>query len=299
MKNAKYFSTKPFKIHAFHVHKTDGAPAIANILASIAKTEMRQRLKKIGYQRIRLENITPPSSTQKFWLLDFCKLRDDGPGRASADSASEDIEIDATESFTENTAALYDPSTNIMVLQYNHNGPKHGVISEYLSMWLGMQHEEYDLQIKLNKSAQARLKAKKQFTRIKIKAAPAKISADWKKKNVGLKTSIETQANFFGGDIITIDVSVEDARTEDSLSIRSIINGIVSLAAEDRDAVKQVEVSGRQNDNDKIDVINLISEKLEQVYNKLPLNDGRRIELKIRHEKLEATFNTWRTGGQI
>ncbi len=198
----------PMRVHLYKVESDAAAPELSTTLEAINQLPLEHRLKDVGYQKIRLELAKEPKAPGRFWCLDFCKLRNQGPGRAAPNKASTSFNLDADERFSEETAAVFDPVSGYLALQYNHYGPRSGSIADYLSLFLdpGLS---YDLQLKLDPSVQARVKKKVQFTGFGYRVAPAKLSPQWKLKNVAMNTALQRQQATYGGDWVTIDISLE------------------------------------------------------------------------------------------
>ena len=285
------------RVHLYEVCRSDGARPLEDVLEQLHATPLEERLRSIGYQEIRLEDIRPPGKVDGTWRLDFCKLRNQGPGRASPKVATQSFELQQGERFAEETAALFDPASGFLAVQYNHFGPRSASLGEYLSIYLA-QGERFELRLQLDPTAQARLKKKVQFTRAAFRVAPAKLSAAWRNNNVAMHKAIQVQQDTYGGDWISVEVNLEQ-RSRDSLKLADKLKGMLGLAEEPRDAVARVEVAGRDDRDLNIDVVDLIEEKLEKTYTGLPLDIGLRISAEDRWKKLEEAMKSWKAGGIV
>ena len=117
------------KIYAFKVH-SNGRANIEQTLRRASGLTIDQRLRTCNEKVIRLEVC---NETTFGWNLDFSLIRHDGPGKAAVDREIENFELSEGEGFGEETAAYIDKNSGFMTIQYNHFGPKTGLIRSYLS----------------------------------------------------------------------------------------------------------------------------------------------------------------------
>lgn len=286
-------SQKKMHVHLYEVIRGEYSPPLEDRLAEIAAMELDHRVRDLGF-KIRVEDeIYSPSDHRPYWLMDFAKLRfDGGPGRASVKQPTRSFDLDSGEGFSEETAILYHPQSQHMIVQYNHIGPRSTAIAEYLSVFDPRRLTSYELRIKLRGDAMARLKSKKLFTRLEIKVAPSNLSPYFRENNVALCQALESQLNNFGGEVVTIEVGL-DRGSKGSLKLGDWMNSIWRLAAEDRKAIKHLEVRGREGDYGNIDPIDLLAEKEELSYSGLEMDTGLRYFRTERYSRLENAFSHW------
>lgn len=284
------------RVHVFKLSGSEKAGPLSTTLELIERLSLEQRMRSVGFKNMRLESVTPPNAACSLWLLDFCKLRNQGPGKASPRSASTSFNLAAEERFSEETAAVFDPLSGYMAVQYNHYGPRSASIASYLSLFLD-PGQSYELQIKLDPSVQARLNKKVQFTGFGFRVAPDKLSAEWKKHNVGMYEALKKQQDTYGGDWISVEISLEP-HSHGTLKLKEKVKGFLGFANEP-EAVTKVEVRGRDGLDEKIDVVDLLSGKLEKVYKGLPLDAGLRVSAAERWVRLLDAINHWKATNVI
>lgn len=292
-------SSHPMHVHLYRLTEDNDLPQLATLLGQLATKPLEDRIRQIGYQEFRLDAVLQPDRHWPTWRLSICKFRSEGPGRAKRDTPSQGIDLDEDEDFTEDTAILFDPASMMMVVQYNHYGPRSGSVVDYLNAWTGVNTAVYTIQPQLNTTAQARLQAKRLFTRVAFKVAPAKITDAWKRNNVALTTMLEDQAASWDCEWVTIVVSLDARDPQSTLSVRDKLRSLIGLSHESRDAVKVLQVSGRDQAGMRIDPIDLLAERLERTYNGLPLDDGRRVALSDRWKALHDAYDNWKRDGLI
>lgn len=292
-------SKKPFKLHLYKVQADDGSKPLEEILETISETDLAERTRKLGTQPYRLEEVHKPTKEIPFWLADFTKVRyDGGPGKASEGTPVESFEMAGGYGFAEETAMLYDPNTDYVVMQYNHYGPRAQSISDYLSVFDLEQPNSYQFLLQLNATAQARLKSKTIFTRLKIRIAPAKLSDAFRKANVALVTALESQATFVGGDFVIVEVGLE-RENKGSLKLKKWLPNFIKMANQEPEAVSALTISGRDGVDQPIDPVDLIHERLETVIQDMPLDAGLRYPTEDRYKALRRAHNGWKKDGNI
>lgn len=291
--------TVTLKAHPFTLITPHNVQSMDQLLQQIHAQSLQDRTRTVFGATIKLESIIPPQNGASYWLLDFLKIRTQhAPGLVTKNTVSQSIPLQRGQNFSENTAALYCPAKNVFIIQYNHYGPRSGNIAEYLSIYTGQAAADYELRVKINQAAQARLQGKTQFTKLTFRVAPANISPAFKARHRSLASAIQHQQNIANGDWVELTFSV-DARSGNSLRISNLIPGLKALAGQGANTVSSVQISGRNNTADKVDVVDLLKEKEEQTFKNLPLDHGGRIPLQERHNKLIAAYNGWVRSGII
>lgn len=292
-------SRKPFKIHLYKVQADKDSAALDELLEAISETDLAERTRKLGTQPYRLEEVHKPTKDTPYWLADFTKVRyDGGPGKASEGTPVESFEMAGGFGFAEETAMLYDPKTGCVVMQYNHYGPRAQSISDYLSVFDLGQPNSYQFLLQLNAAAQARLKSKTIFTRLKIRIAPAKLSGEFRKANVALVTALESQATLVGGDFVIVEVGLE-RESKGSLKLKKFLPNFIKMANEEPEAVSALTISARDDVDQPIDPVDLINERLETVIRDMPLDAGLRYPTQDRYKALRRAHIGWIKDGNI
>lgn len=293
------FSDKPMRVNLFKLQTGKDSEPLDDLLTIIGVMNLDQRAKTIGHSVLRLETIEAPGAKTPYWLLDFCKLRySEGPGRASPKAPTTSFDLDVDEGFAEETAMLFDPVSNAVVIQYNHHGPRSGVIASYLSTIDPQQPNQYDLLVRLNPSAQVRLKTKKTFTRLQVKVAPSALSDHYKKANVSVISSLEKTQQQYGSDYVELIVSL-DARSPASLKLSQWIKSFKDMALQEPDAVSTLRISGRDDADSPVDTVDLMSERLEYEFTDIEIDDGRRLTWASRRAAMIRSYNGWKKDGLI
>lgn len=285
---------KVFRVNLFKLRTGEGSASLEGALIRINGVPIDQRTRKIGYQECRLEVIKHPTTSHPYWLLDFCKLRyDGGPGRASPRLPIQSFDLAADEGFAEETAALYDPATDHLAIQYNHHGPRSGVMAAYLSSFDEERPNDFEFLLRLNPDTQARLDSKRVFTKFECKVAPAELSREFKRNNIAFVSALTSTQRQLGGDTVSVTVSL-DARSGRTLDLGKWLGVVKNLATREPEAVRTLIISGRDSSDSDIDHVDLISERIEHAYADIEMDAGRRYVLGSRWKALQRSFSGWK-----
>lgn len=290
-------------VHLFEVRELNPTPPLADLLERIHADGIADRLRNVGQQEIRLEAIAPPLSngnSTPYWLLDFTKIRfENGPGKASRGEPIEGFDLDPDQGFGEETAALYDPSRGVILIQYNHHGVRSGIIKNYFSLYGHDQNEigSYEFNIRMDEGADVRFAQKQIITRMHFKIAPPRITDAFRAGNVSLGRSLDVSDNL-GAETIEIIVSAGRGMNA-ALSFpraTALVRQLMRMRPADdgRDPViSKLEVAGRDSVVDALDVVDLLKPKLEQRIGDLVLGPDRRYTQQSRWEGLLRARNGW------
>ncbi|WP_323054986.1 DUF6731 family protein [Dechloromonas sp. A34] len=287
-------------VHLYKVSRSETLPLLETVIQNVAGVPLEQRLRQVTTRPIRMDDpMAPDDKFKGVWRLSFLKFRSEGPGRASPSTVAESIPLAEGESFSEDTAAIFDPESKALVVQYNHYGPRASAIEDYFTVWTGVQQAKYSFLLQINQAAQARLRNKKLFTRLNFRVAPDRISEHWKNANVSLADALKCTADIGEGDWISVEISMDRRDHNRSLDIFDKIQAFVGLADEPRDVVSHLEISGRDDIGEAVDPVNLINERVQKSYRDLPLDEGRRIPMEVRWNCLYDAYSTWKQSGLI
>lgn len=286
------------KVHLFEVRTIKGGEPLEDLLARIQAEDLDERLRKIGYQEIRLESLSGPGdegNDTPYWLLDFTKLRfEHGPGKISRDAPIEGFDLEQNEGFGEETAALYDPTTQHMILQYNHNGPRSGTIEAYLSAYDDALVGKYSFLVVLDETANLRLAQTDIIKKIQFKVAAPRINNAQLNGNVSLGRVLDMANNLDGE---TVEIIVSAGRGKLSAGVQGLINTLKAMmpkAAHDADgALQGFKVSGKDGVDGDVEEINMLVTKEELTIDNLKIGADLRYTQRSRWKGLLRARRGW------
>lgn len=284
------------KVHLYDVRR-HVSPPIEQALNFIHSQQLAHRMRTIGTTDIRLEACHSPHSatnSSPYWLLDFTNIRfKNGPGRANRTVPMTGFNLGPNDGFGEETAVLYDAHKRVLLVQYNHYGPRASGICSYINSFDPNTTHDYNLTIRINANAANKLNSKSILKKIEAKITPPKISAAMRNNGTSLTRALDMSEDI-GGNTIEISISAGRARNAklNFQKARNFISSVQQLMSIDG-AVDKLSVSGQATREATVEVIDLIEEKLEADINNLTLGTDLRYTQLSRWEGLIRARNGW------
>lgn len=281
------------KVHAYKVEFTDGSQPLEEVLQQIENEQsLRERIRLINQVELRAESIAQQDG---LWLMDFVRIRTShGPGKVGRDSEVEGFEFEEEEGFGEETAALYDPTTGYILIQYNHFGVRAGAIADYFSAYDGTENNLYTFKPKYDEDVERRLLNHGITRKISFCLDVTRMSEQDRQRGRPLSEAID-YGRQNGADKIKVEISVQGERNR-SLA-QGALDGLAALRSilgQNPDAVTKLEVSGKENQDSVTEVLDLIAHRLSVEFNDLVLGADLRYPRDERWRALTRAKNGWR-----
>lgn len=281
------------KVHAYKVEFTDGSQPLEEVLQQIENEQsLRERIRLINQVELRAESITQQDG---LWLMDFVRIRTShGPGKVGRDSEVEGFEFEEEEGFGEETAALYDPTTGYMLIQYNHFGVRAGAIADYFSAYDGTENNLYTFKPKYDEDVERRLLNHGITRKISFCLDVTRMTEQDRQRGRPLSEAID-YGRQNGADKIKVEISVQGERNR-SLAQGALdgLTALRSILGQNPDAVTKLEVSGKENQDSVTEVLDLIAHRLSVEFNDLVLGADLRYPRDERWRALTRAKNGWR-----
>lgn len=281
------------KIHAFKVNKEDGSADLVDVLRLVhAESKLDKRIRLINRAELRIDSIELRDGV---WLIDFVKFRQtQGPGRGKKKAKTEGFEFKRGESFAEETAALYDPSTKYMLVQYNHSGVRAGSIAQYLSDYDGSAANVYNLDPKYDPDTERKLQKKAIKKSLSFRIDVTQMSAQDLKNGVALEQAIAFGRDCSAGQI-TVELSAGGTRDNGLKGkIGATLNALQKLAGNNPAAVQSVKLGGKESADDAVEVLDLLTERLHVELSDIKPGLDLRLPLDDRWKGLLRAKNGWK-----
>lgn len=283
-----------FKVYAFGMTALNSqANSLEEILVDIEFDDLESRLRIIDKNPVRIEHIE--KSEDGMWLMDFVKLRDvHGPGKASMGSPVQGFEFEEGEVFCEETAALYSPETNHIIIQYNHFGVRHSAIEEYFSSYVESENNIYGLKPKYDDEVDNKFRNRKNIRKLKVGLDPRLLSQKDADAGTALSKAIEIGSESNGATIdITISAGVDKKRFLDRESISGFISKVRGISEQKPDSIRHLEVGIVGDIDSKMQVLDLIAPRLSKIYQDIKLDSDKRWPRKERYNRLLKAYRSW------
>ncbi len=287
-----YWSRVTLKVHAFKVETARNSSPLAGILQRILdETALRNRIKTINTIDMRADAV---ENRAGIWLMDFVRFRGDhGPGKVGRDSEIEGFDFQPGESFGEETAALYDPGNEYILIQYNHFGIRAGAISDYLSIFFDNEENSYTFKPKYDPEVEAKLRRQRIDRRLEFAIDMSRLSAHDRELGTPLRQALGFGREA-GADHIEVVVSVKGEGTRSlARTSRGILDRLKNLQVRNADALSKLKVAGKENSDSVMETLDLIAQRLLFQYGVMPGPDLR-YPREARWSVLERARSHWR-----
>ncbi|MBO2568626.1 hypothetical protein AYI84_04670 [Shewanella algae] len=280
------------KVHAYKVEVAPSSEPLDAVLEQIeAENSPRRRIRLINHVELRAEAIV---SDNGLWLLDFVRIRTThGPGKVGRDSEVEGFEFDEEEGFGEETAALYDPGTGYLLVQYNHHGVRFGVMADYFSAFNEAVVNLYTLKPKFDEDVERRLIGQGITKKLAFTIDVGRMSAQDIQRGAPLSKALDYGVES-GADKIKVEISVRGDKSR-SLSerVQDALGALRSMAGHNEDAVTKLEVSGKESADSITEVLDLLGHRLSIEFNDLTPGADLRYSRDDRWNALKRARNGW------
>ncbi|MDO6594681.1 DUF6731 family protein [Neptuniibacter sp. 1_MG-2023] len=280
------------KVHAFKVERTDESSPLEDVFSLIERERnLRERIRIINQAELRAETV---ELRDDVWLIDFVRIRTDhGPGRVSRDAEVEGFDFDDEEGFGEETAALYDPASGYILVQYNHFGVRAGVIADYLSAFDGTSNNLYTFKPKYDEDVERRLLNQGITRKVAFTLDVSKMSAQDRQRGQALSEAI-SYGREAGADKIKVEISVSGERQRGLADkAKEGIASLQNILGQNPDAVTKLEVAGREERDSVTEVLDLIGHRLSSEFNDLRVGADLRYPREERWRALLRAKNGW------
>lgn len=281
------------KIHAFKVNAERGSADLVDVLKLVeAEKKLAKRVRLVSQAEVRIEALEERNGV---WLIEIVKFRQtQGPGRGKRNAKVEGFDFKKGESFAEETAALFDPATNYMLVQYNHSGVRAGALGQYLSDYDGAASNVYSLDPKFDPDTERKLLQKAIKKSLSFRIDVTAMTAQDLKNGVALADAIAFGRSCSAG-LITVELAAGGTR-DNGLSgkVSETLTALRRLMGNNPAAVKSVKVGGKTDADDAIEVLDLLAHRLSVDLDDIKPGIDLRLPLDDRWKGLLRARNGWK-----
>lgn len=289
-------------IYPFTVSVDNPSVPLREVLLDLTETPSEYQNRRImETDHIRIDEIqrkTIGVNKIEVFLMDFIRIRmAHGPGRGGLHTPIRGFDLDEDEGFCEETGAMYIPSFNVFIVQYNHAGIKGNRMIDYLSDYYHSRGTNYRLEPILRQNIRARLRSKEICTKIELKLRPDLITDEERKENLSVQGAIAA-AEASGAAYVAITLGSDRNRALDSNMFKKSIDWVWAKLANQPEAIKSARISVKDSEHDPAEVLDLIKCR---PYIKIEIAHGsdKRFPRKDRWDALIHSFDEWRSEGLI
>lgn len=287
-----------FSVYAFFVAADDNAMPFSDLLAKVQQDSKPLRNHKVNGVYYRVEEIDQRNG---LWFIDLIKLREQqGPGKASLTVPISGFVFVGDEVFAEETAALYDPASRFIVMQYNHYGMRAGSMASYFSTYATawrVRHNlplpgAYTFRAKFDDDVERRFQERKGIRKLIYKIAPRQFSETDRRAGRSVSEALDISA-MARAETMEVTLSADRGNFL-SRSVDEVVAWFRGKAEVEPDAIEALKVGILRGEDAKMEILDLLAPRLKQDFSDLPVGDDRRLDREERYARLERAFNGWR-----
>ncbi len=280
-----------FTVYAFGVKLHDGSQSLEDVLKLIQSETLLKRNRVIKSATIRIEDIKFSNGA---WYMDFIKIRKThGPGKGSETKPVQGFTFTGDETFCEETALMFIPATNHLLVQYNHYGVRFAAIEEYFSQYNKAVNNVYELTAKYDDDTERQFEARKSIRKLELAIDPRQLTASDKKAGTALTDAIGIGDK---SDAASVALTISAGTSKKSKLTKFIdktVTHLKKLATTKPDAVSKINASVVTLD-DKVLVLDLIAHRLKTTVGGVPLGLDRRWSVADRYHALDKVKLQWK-----
>jgi len=235
-------------------------PRLSDTIREFEKIDLEDRWRN----EIRLESIqTYPADDivkSKYYILDFSKKRQIGPGRFGPKTPLKDVHLAEDEAFGEETTALYLPKEKWMMILHSQYGIGPARMAEYFNLLnLNGPITDYTITPKIDRLALKRMQDMKSLTSVEV---VANVGA-FEQVDGKIAESAEEAAQEAKAMRLSIKLDANTAwKRGNSLNVESVKKLLLDLLKKSDD-VQALRIKGSSDEAEKIDqTINLLEQKI-------------------------------------
>ncbi len=278
------------KIHLFTTAYSNGPIPLIERLKRIYALDIEKRARLIEGRHFRLDDLNVENPD--FIKMNIIKLRlDEGPGKASLKKHVSGIGLEKDEGFAEETAAIYIPSSERWLVQYNHHGPRASAIAEYIAD-LEQPFSAFELAPVWRTDVMTELRRRDIRTKLQVKISPSSLKQLAEDGATGLSDALK-MANKTGADTIDITISVSRGKAFGG-AIDTWLSWFSRIRASTQVEAVEKFVLTAKGDGVRSKDIDLLAPRLEGTVT-LQAGPDRRLPLELRWGALESVWNGWKS----
>ena len=250
---------KSFKANIYDVEVDDEGPdrrlPFADAIQRAGAETLENRVRNVSGKDRRLDNI---DKVDGCFRLNFTTFEFSGPGRVRRPDPAMAIGLHRDESFSNETAALYDRDNNLVFLEAMRGGMSSGAIARYFREF-GGEGAEYILVPRLDDDAAARARKQQVVRKVIMRVALGPAASADRRLGVG---AIEAFGEEFGARSIDLEIKAGPERSH-TLILERVRNFLGAFAerADDDVRIERLRLAGKEHDDDPLEIIDLLQHR--------------------------------------
>lgn len=254
---------KHITCHIYDVSREDEkTPHLKETIENFQQLDLSKRWRNgIRLDKVKSINENFNGTEVSYFLMDFAKQREVGPGKVSDEHEASGIELPKGTTFGEETAALYCNKRWLIVL-HNHYGIGATRMINYFNLLNeGMDPYKYFVSAKLDGEVEKKLAAMKGLKTLKVSASRAVLAQSDEVHLASVGEAIRDS----GTEWINFDLRANQPHSRTNVFAENIRTIIENLKGRDTKEVSRLQVTGVDPVDEKDAVLDLIHHRLKFV----------------------------------
>lgn len=289
-------------IYPFIVSKDNNSESFQSILLDLMEEEQGRKNKScMGTDFMRIQEIerrTIGSDNREVFLMDFIRIRmTHGPAKGGLDTPIVGFELRNDEGFCEESGALYVPSFNLFVVQYNHAGIKSNRMIEYISDFYHDRRTSFQINPVIRNDIRERLRSKEIITKLELKMRPSMITDEDRRNNISVALAAQS-AEAAEAAYVSIILGSERRGELNNGVLKRTARWVLEKILEKPEAIEKACIDGKESEQDPAETLDLLNYR---IYTKAEIQPGidKRFPRKDRWNALVRSFQEWKREGLI
>lgn len=289
-------------IYPFTVSEDNNSEPFRNILLDLMEEEQSRRNKPcMGTDFMRIQDIeqrTIGSDNREVFLMDFIRIRmTHGPAKGGLDTPIVGFDLESDEGFCEESGALYIPSFNLFVAQYNHAGIKSNRMIEYISDFYHDRRTSFRIDPVIRSDIRERLRSKDIITKFEIKMRPDMITDEDRRNNRSVAFAAQS-AEIAEAAYVSLILGSERRGELNSNVLKKATKWVLEKIADQPEAIEKACINGKENELDPAETLDLLNYR---IHSKAEIQPGidKRFPREDRWNALMRSFQEWKREGLV
>ncbi|MCD8061198.1 MAG: hypothetical protein LUE13_02470 [Akkermansiaceae bacterium] len=289
-------------IYPFTVSEDNNSEPLRNVLLDLMEEEVSKRNKScMGTDFMRIQEIeqrTIGTDNREVFLMDFIRIRmTHGPAKGGLDTPIVGFELENNEGFCEESGALYVPSFNLFVVQYNHAGIKSNRMIEYISDFYHDRCTGFRIDPVIRSDIRERLRSKDIITKFELKIRPNMITDEDRKNNISVAFAAQS-GEMAEAAYVSIILGSERRGELNSNALKRSAQWVLEKITDQPEAIEKACISGKENELDLAETLDLLNYR---IHSRAEIQPGidKRFPREDRWDALVRSFQEWKREGLI
>jgi hypothetical protein len=217
-----------------------------------------------------------------------------GPGKASSEKPVTGFTFNDGEVFCEETAIMYIPKIQYLLVQYNHHGVRIGKIQDYMNTYNNHDAYSFEFRPKFDETTERKFTNRAATKKLTFSIDPRFLNDKDRVSGTALGHALDLGKSS-DGEVVELTIRAGQGKSKWlNQFIDKTAEVLKKKSVENPDGIKKLEVGILSNLDSKMEVIDLIEERLVKSFSDIKLGADLRYPRQERYRMLERAYNGWK-----